>query len=330
MKLRQIFRADADAATDLLSEGFPVHARKTWQESVHRLLAHAERGWDGSIGCIASQGDIDIGIGLAIPGMRSAYEPEARKVVNLAAFYMRPGHEWMTTLFLRRMMKDSSVEYVDVTASIAMREVNRKLGFIDKTHGSVVTPTGLTALRPGFGVRIVAFDQAPRGALSADHLKLLEHHARLQAMSLAVELDGAWHPLILVKNHRKRLTGARVILARDVDLVRRVAGPLCRHLMAHGILFLEFDSVGPVGMLGSAFVGIAAPAQSTRQDTSGVIDHTFTELMFIPPPNNRPILPWTRGRGNSAMPFPFGLIDASIATAPATGMVLNMAEMLSA
>ena len=325
MKLRPITRSEASAAVSMLSEGFPVHSRKTWQESVHRLLAHAERGWDGTIGQIASQDGADIGVGLAIPGTRSAYEAEPLKVVNFAAFYLRPGKEWMTTLFLRRMMKDATVEYVDITASVAMRDVNRRLGFVDRTHGVVVTPTVLAAMRPGRGVRIIRFEDLTPGMLSPEHMQLLEQHARLQAISLAVEVDGVMHPLILVKSPRKRVVGARVVLARNVDLVRRVAGPLARHLIRSGILFIEFDSPAPVGMLGSVFISRFAPAQSTRIDQSGVIAHPFSELMFIPPPSNRPVFEWTRRRNSS---LPFGLVDVSITAAPTTGVVMNLAEML--
>lgn len=330
MKLRQILRADANAAVSLLSEGFPVHSRQTWQQSVRRLLDHAEHGWDGSIGHIASEGDGDIGIGLAIPGMRSAYEPKPRKVVNLAAFYLRPGNEWMTTLFLRRMMKDASIEYVDVTASTAMREVNRRLGFTDRSHGVVVAPTPLAALRPARGVRIIPFEKLTNGMLSPEHRSLLEHHAHLQAIALAVEVDGTVHPLILVKTRRRRLVGARVVLARDTDLIHRIAGPLSRHLLGSGILFLEFDStaLSGAGIPGSVFVTDVAPVQSTWGPGIGAIDHTFSELVFIPPPANRPLFEWPRRRGNSALPFRFGLVDASITAAPTTSAILSLAEML--
>jgi hypothetical protein len=328
MKLRPILRSEANAAVALLAEGFPVHSRQIWQESVRRLLAHVERDWDGSIGYIASDGAKDVGIGLAIPGLRSAYEAAPRKVVNLAAFYLRPGNEWMTTLFLRRMMKDPSVEYVDVTASVAMREVNRRLGFTDRTHGVVVVPTALAALRPAPRIRITPFEQLANGMLSQEHMELLARHAEMQAIALAVEVDGAIHPLILVRNYRKRVVGARVVLAENRELIRRAAGPLSRHLLRMGILFLEFDSPGPVSLAGSAFVTLAAPVQTTRPVDNDLIDHTFTELMFIPPPSNRPVFGLPRRRSSTAFPFPFGLVEASVTAAPTTSIMINLAEML--
>lgn len=328
MKLRPILRADAHVAATLLSEGFPVHTRQTWEESIRRLFAHVERGPEQSIGHIASAGGIDVGIGLAIPGMRSAYEPVPRKVVNLAAFYMKPGNEWMTTLFLRRMMKDASVEYVDLTASVQMREVNRRLGFHDRTRGMMVVPTALGALRPAPRVRIIPLSELSPGRVSPEHRKLLDQHARLDAISLAVDVDGTCHPMILVRSYRKRMVGARVVLATDAALIRAVTGPLSRHLLRLGILFFEFDSPAPVRIAGSVFVTRAAPVQTTWPDDSTTIDHTFSELMFIPPPSNRPVLSWSRRRGSPAFPFPFGLVDASITAAPTASIVMSLAEVL--
>jgi hypothetical protein len=328
MKLRPILRADADLAATLLAEGFPVHSPRTWQESVRRLIAHVEQMGNDSIGQIATVGDRDIGIGLAIPGMRSAYEPEPRKVVNLAAFYLRPGNEWMTTLVLRRMMKDPTVEYVDLTASPQMREVNRKLGFVDRTHGVVVVPTALGAVRPAGRVRIIPFADLPARLVSPAHYELLERHHHLQALSLAVEIDGICHPLILVKSYRKRLVGARIVLARDKELVQAAAGALARYLVRHGVLFFEFDSPSAVPIAGSMFLTRAAPAQTTWPVAGAAIDHTFSELMFIPPPSNQQVLVLPRRRSSSAFPFPFGLVDAAITAAPTTSLVLNLSEML--
>lgn len=328
MKLRPIFRADSNAAVDLLHEGFAVHSREDWQESTTGLFHHV-RGQDvQSIGYIASAGDRDIGICLAIPGIRSAYETSPRAVVNLAAFYLRPGNEWMTTLFLRRITKDPTVEYVDITASVQMREVNRRLGFIDHTRGAVVVPTALAALRPGRGIRILSLRDPAIAKLSCQHRSLLERHEELGAISLIIEIDGACHPLILVRNRRKRIAGARVVLARDRELLGAIAGPLSRFLLARGILFLEFDSPAPISLAGSLFASLAAPVQSTRKDHGSAIDHTFSELLFIPPPRSHQSARWRRQRHSPVFPFPFGLVEASVTAAPTASIVFNLADML--
>ena len=287
MKLRPITRADMHAAISLLSEGFPARPRSFWETSVLRLLSYTEQRWDGVVGHIASASGQDVGICLSIPTMRMAYESVPRKVINLASFYMRPGNEWMTTLFMRRLMKDPGVEYLDVTASAAMRDVVRHLGFADRTAGMVVVPAPAAALRPGSGIRILPRAQLTTAMMSPAHLDLLDQHSRHQAISLGVEAEGIVHPLILVPASRKRLAGGRIILARDRELIRAAAGPLARHLVKLGMFFFEFDSPSPVQIAGARFVS-GALVQTTWPVASPCIDHTFSELLFIPTPPRRP------------------------------------------
>lgn len=331
MELRPILRADAQQATSLLSEGFPMHSRATWQESVRRLLIHVgRRNENEPIGYIASAGGRDVGISLTIPGHRSAYEDKPRKVVNFAAFYLRPGNEWMTTPFLRRMMKDPATEYIDLTASPAMCKVNRRLGFTDRSRGMVVVPTAISALRPGRGARVLPASELSAEMLSPDHRKLLAEHTRLHAVALTAEVDGACHPLILARSYRKRVRSARVVLARDRELIRAVLGPLSRHLLGLGIFFLEFDAMSKAGIPESAFVTRFAPVQSTMPSANPAIDHTFSELMFIPPPPARPVLaPPPQPRGSGMVPFPLQVADIGFAAIPAaTGLVAGITETL--
>ena len=81
--------------------------------------------------------------------------------------------------------------------------------------------------------------------------------------------------------------GARVILARDRALLATAIGPIARYLLRRGLMFLEFDSPAPAPITGSLFVTRAAPVQSTWTAETDAIDHTFSELMFIPPPLRR-------------------------------------------
>lgn len=330
MKLRPILRAEAHTAASLLAEGFPVHAIDTWRDSIRLLFSHVATADDGSIGYIASAGGRDVGIGLAFSTRRTAYEAEPRDIVNLAAFYMRTGHEWMTTPFLRRMMKDPDVEYVDLTASVAMREVNRRLGFVDRSEGMVVVPTFAAALRPGRGVRILAGNDVPAGAMAEEHRRLLARHGRLNAISLAIEIDGELHPLILARTFRKRVYGARVILARDRALIRAVLGPLARYLLRLGIVFLEFDACAKEKIPEAIFVSRFAPVQSTRPSDNPAIDHTFSELMFIPPPRVEPLFNLSKRHGGANLPFPLGLADIGLTAPVAAGVALCIAETVLA
>lgn len=326
MKLRPITRSDTHAAAAMLFEGFPNHSKATWQETIRRLFAYVEQcGEEGSIGYIATAGGRDVGISLAIPGERTAYVLQPRKVVNLAAFYMRPGSEWMTAPFIRRMMKDPSVEYVDLTATPSMREVNRHLGFVDRWRGRIIVPAFISALRPGRGARIFDYSEAAPGTLPDDQRGLLDHHARLHGLALVAEIDGTCHPLILVPTRRRGVPSARVILARDPDLVRRVLGPLSRYLLGRGILFVEFDGCSKAGMPEALFTARLTLMQTTRAPENQSIDHTFTEFMFIPPPNMPAAVKGADGRAGRTVSVS-GLGKVAIAAAAATGIALALAE----
>lgn len=328
MNLRPITRAEMNAAVSLLSEGFPVHSREFWNASVLALLSYAEKRWDGVIGQIASANGREVGICLSIPSMRMAYEAVPHKVINLAAFYMRPGNEWMTTLFMRRLMKEPGVEYLDVTASKTMRNVLRQLGFADRTTGMVIVPAAVAALRPAGTVRILSRAQLTPDMLSPGRLALLDHHARHQAIPLGVEIDGMVHPLVLIPASRRRLAGGRIILARDRELIRMSAGALARHLLTLGLFFFEFDSPSPVPILGSRFIREGAPVQTTWPVATPAIDHTFSELLFIPAPQRRALFSLGRYGRNFTLPLTSGLLDASITAAPSTCLVLSLVDML--
>jgi hypothetical protein len=328
MKLRPIMRTDLHAAVSLLTEGFRLHSREFWNASVVELLSYTEKRWDGIIGHIASANGQEIGICLSIPGMRTAYEAVPHKVINLAALYMRPGNEWLTTLFMRRLMKDPDVEYLDVTASETMRNVLRQLGFADRATGMVIVPTAVAAMHPGRTTRILPRAQLTPDMMSPGHLDLLDQHARRQAISLGVDVGGKVHPLILVPTSRKRLAGGRIILARDRELIRSSSGALARHLLKLGLFFFEFDSPSPVPILGSRFVRKGAPVQTTWPVEVSSIDHTYSELLFIPALQRQPLFALRRQGGNPKVPLTPGLLDASITAAPSTTLALSLVEML--
>jgi len=80
--------------------------------------------------------------------------------------------------------------------------------------------------------------------------------------------------------------------------------------------------------VGSFFVADAAPVQTTWPAESAAIDHTFSELLFVPPPSHRPAPAASSRRKSASFPFPLGLVEASITAAPAASLVLSLAEML--
>lgn len=283
MKLQPITRNDTFEAVNLLAEGFPALSAATWQNSLEKIFAYVEDDGGDSIGAIAHAGGKAVGICLTIPVTRTAYTSPSRRLVNIAAFYIRPGNEWMTTLFLRRLMCDASVDYVDLTASKTMRQVNRKLGFRDLSAGMVIVPLIAAAWRRGAATRIIPFEKLSPRDFSADHHALLEAHAKLDRIAIGIEYDGGVHPLILTQTLRKGVPGARIVLARDRKLVRAALGPLARRLLVRGYAFIDFEAASKDGFPEALFWTNSPPVQATGDWRTDSIDHTFSELIFIPP-----------------------------------------------
>lgn len=283
MTLRAISRADADTAVALLAEGFPALSARTWQDSIDRIFDYIESTGREFAGYFETTKAGDVGICLAIPAVRNAYIAPPRSVINLSCLYMRPGNEWMTPLFLRRVMAQDASDYSDLTASTTIRQLNRKIGFKDRSNGTIIAPLAVSACRASPGVRLVRFDAISRDALAPHHYALLEQHHRLDRIVLGVEHERALHPLILTESRRKGVPGARIVLASSRELVRAALGPLARYLLVRGYLFLDFDGKSKDGFPEALFWTNTPPVQMTGDWDHDAIDHTFSELVFIPP-----------------------------------------------
>ncbi len=328
MKLRPIVRDEAQAALTLLAEGFPVLTPDTWKTSLDGMFSYADRTASGVVGWIAQAGGRDVGICLALAARRSLYRMTARDEVNLSAFYLRPGCEWMTSLFLRRMMSDSDVDYLDITASYSMREINRRLGFVDHGEGMVVVPTAIAAFRPAAGTSVVPLPAAAGLPLDPDLQTLLTEHDRLGCISLVVELPDGLYPVILARTSRKGLPGARVILARDRALIVSALGPLCRHLLACGFTYLEFDGFSTHGIAEALFWRRSSPVQRTRPMAGEeAIDLTYCELVFIPPPPAGHQWQQLPSRARDYVRNSPVVSRAAAYGDPATGVALKMMEL---
>lgn len=283
MKLRPITRDDSVLATSLLAEGFPALAETTWKDSLTRIFDYVERRGEHSIGSIVTASRGDLGICLAIPAERHGFAQPPSTVINLACFYMRPGEEWRTPLVLKRLMAQTSATYLDLTASPVMRELNRKIGFVDQARGMVIVPLLPAALRPSPHVRIHTLGSTAAAQLDTRLRDLLAAHEALGCVALLVEWQAALHPVILAAGRRKGVAGARVILAPSRALLRDAAGALARHLLARGYLFMDFDGDSKDGFPPSLFWTRSPPVQVLGAHDAETIDLTFSELVFIPP-----------------------------------------------
>ncbi|MGU3576235.1 hypothetical protein ACLBWZ_11910 [Brucellaceae bacterium C25G] len=248
-----------------------------------KIFEHANQLGHDEIGYIIANKQEDVGIILTIPLMRSAYEASPVKVMNFAAFYIKPKFTWMASLLLRRIMTETNIEYVDITASRSMRKVNEHLGFSTSATGLLVVPLAASAWRPFKSAKIRSYKPGKTDLFSNHMARVLDDHLKLGCRVLTVEHNGAMYPLILADKKRGHLPSARVILAENRDLVINSIGSLARYLLARGVFFLEMDVFGKPDLWESSYRTRSAPVQSTKPNTTSVIDHTYTELVFLNP-----------------------------------------------
>lgn len=281
MKLRPIDIDELDQAATLLHEGFDKRSKEKWLADLRDMLNHAAIQGASSIGYIAANKQGDIGICLAVPFVRSFYEAEPVASINIAAFFLKKKYEWMAALFLRRIMVETDIDYVDVTASASMRKVNALLGFTTSAIGLLVVPLAASALRPFQSAKIRRYNPLKSKQFSESQAQILQDHLALGCMVLTIERKGEVCPVILSPKKRGSLASARVILTKDRDLLLNSIGSLSRYLLAHGYFFLEMDVFSKPDLWEGSLRKRSAPIQSTKPKATDVIDHTYTELVFV-------------------------------------------------
>ncbi|MCJ8509256.1 hypothetical protein MUU53_15165 [Rhizobium lemnae] len=330
MKLRPIDQSGASAAAALLSVGFPSLSHSEWADTVQKLLDYAAGRGHGVIGQIAQLKGQDIGICLMIPSAPVTPDAEFGMRINVAAFYLAPGHEWMTTLFMRRLMADCDTEYTDLTASSSMRDINRRLGFFNHSEGMIIVATPMASMQPAAsGIRLLSLKEAETetASLSVNEWQVLRDHHHFGCAAFVVVEHGRAYPLILAPSSRKGIPGARVLLARDRALLRSVLGVLSRSMVLAGKTYIEFDGAEADMPAGALFLPSAAPVQSTRQEVVMVIDHTYSEFAFIPPTRLRAAVRIYENRiRTEACKLSLQATSAAISH-PATCLALKVAEI---
>lgn len=280
MKIRAIEMDELDQATELLQEGFGSISKEHMKKRLLKMFHYANQFGHSQIGYIASNNDGDIGITLALPFTRSIYEQEPINTVNFAAFYIKPKFTWMASLFLRKVMTQKDIDYVDVTASASMRKINQHLGFVNSATGLLVIPLAASAIRPFRMAKIRTFNLKKTCPFSVEITKILEDHIDLGCHVLTIERDDEIFPVVLRPKKRGHMPTARVILAKDRDLILHSLGSLSRYLLAQGFFFLEMDVFEKPDLWETSFRKRSAPIQSTKPKNTIAIDHTYTELVY--------------------------------------------------
>lgn len=281
MKLWPITIEEVDRAVALLKEGFGELKNTTWHASLLSIFQYAKTIGETNIGSIIFNKDGDIGICLAIPSVHFIYENEPKKVINLAALYLKQQQQWMAPAVLRRMMSNPNAEYIDLTPSHSMRKINELLGFTTRTVGIVLVTLSVSAFRHSAKTHILPYNDKTALHLPETLQSVLHWHVDQGCICLIVKHKDEYFPLILKRKMRSGLPSSRVLLAPSRAFLRDIMGPLARYLISKGVFFTEFDGTDKA-RLWEVFIRRSSPCiQSTQIDDTESLDHTFSELVFV-------------------------------------------------
>ncbi len=272
IRCRLITDADLAAVADLLARGFPERTVTWWQAGLDRLKA-LPAGDHPSYGYLLEDGAHIGGVLLTLyaPGLDA---PRC----NLSSWYVEPDYRHLAMHLDRAATRDRATTYVNVSPAEHTRKLIQALGYVSLNEDTVIALPWLSAVR---GVKAEPYTPAHDKVLTPHEARLARDHM-------------LWGCIILVAGKKlfvfqhKPLPGlprgaVHVLYASSNDDLTRLAGPLGRALLRHGIFVWKIDGASaPRGLVGRLFKGRSArwakgPNPPARNNLS------YTELAVFGP-----------------------------------------------
>lgn len=230
----------AEAAIDLLAEGFPLRDRAFWAESVARIRAYGGNEAAGlPLGFIMRDKGAPVGVVLVIGDVRPKPDGGVSKRVNFSAWYMQPQHRWKAPLMIRTVARLPVDLVTDLTASNEVQRILPTFGFKPINAGVAINLTPASALIPGpwASLRPLEGDAPGEAAINA---MLLKHRA-FGCQPLCLNAEGRTTPLMLKMSRWRRMKAARVVYCGDVALLHRCVGAISAFALKQGAMVLFLD-----------------------------------------------------------------------------------------
>jgi len=277
MRLRAIDDCNSAKALAVLKRGFPEKTDSFWDDALRKILSSPHRRNAEPIGVLMAVGEEDVGVVLTIRGSKTG-QGGKRDLINLAAWYVDEPHRWLASRMLQKVVSRQASVFTDLTPSLAVQQINQRLGFEILNEGFQVFLLPWTALRPRKQARIISTDKARLSDLTR---ATLDHHVGLGCVAAVLQTGTDHHPLIFSRTTRRNLPGARVILTSSKKLIVDHLAVVSRFLLRNGMLFLQMDSNRADATIRSSIARWSEPTYVKGATDRSGIDHTYSELVFL-------------------------------------------------
>ena len=281
MQVRPIEPTDIGTAAALVERGFAKPPMSTWPEFLNRLVNLEDRQLAGPIGYLLRKDNSDVGIILTLRSRRHQDCGATADVVNLSSWYIDEPHRWYAPMMLKKILRDKSAVFTDLTASEEVRKMLPALKFQTWTEGVLTTSLPQTIARFRRDASISSFDRLDADQLDAAQQAILHDHQTLGCISCVLSVNGTDHPLIFKTRYRRGIPHAYLIYARDRAVVMSALGNICLHLLGHGHFLVAMDCNENECVGAGLFRRTAWHKYFAGPGNPQGIDYAYSELVYL-------------------------------------------------
>jgi hypothetical protein len=209
---------------------------------------------------------------------------EVRRFCNLAAWCVLTEHRAQGVRLVRAMLGQRGYEFVDLSPSGSVVELNRRLGFEPLDTATSMVPNLPLPSRPG--IRIITDPAGIEAVLSGPDLQVYrDHRGAGAALHFVVSVDGAHCYVMARKDRRKGLpVFASLLHVSAPEVLARAGHAPYRHLLRHRALvtLAEHRVVGSPPRLARRQAAPRPKMFRSRSLGAGSIDYLYSELTCVP------------------------------------------------
>lgn len=281
MQVRPIDTRDVASAATLMERGFAPPPAITWAVFLNHLMTLQNHQLTGPIGYLLCKDGTDVGIILTLRSRRTRGDSPAADVVNLSSWYIDEPYRWYAPLMLKKVLRDKSAVFTDLSASEEVLKLLPALKFQPWTEGLLTTSLPQSLLSYRRDVSIVPFDKLDAGEISDGDITMLQDHARMGCISCVLKIDGAYHPLIFTVRRRRNIPHAYLIYAPDRQVVISALGNICAHLLKHAHFLVALDCNQDECVRLGSFRKTSWQKYFVGPAVTGGIDYAYSEFVYL-------------------------------------------------